>query len=288
MKKLIPALCMLLVAACLMGTSTYAWFAANLEVTASGMSVKAVSDGGLAIGIYTAFNQAPEDGAFKGAESVTNGWSNSGATAATVKPTSFTGAVSGSNYAAGNWVTSTANNPGLAASNGTYVTAIDNDTTWGATTGAEIFQHTKWQVKSLVEGKTYELKISGITVSGGTTTAGAAKNLEKSLRVLVKYDGKFFKFAPNCTPAEVAAAKFYSGTGTTLSDETNLVAGLKADGTAATISVVLGNISTTAQDVEVFIYYEGEDANCKSANAIDIKTLSVAITYATGNLVSGS
>lgn len=41
MKKLIPALCMLLVAAVLLGTSTYAWFSMNTQVTATGMSVTA-------------------------------------------------------------------------------------------------------------------------------------------------------------------------------------------------------------------------------------------------------
>ncbi len=40
-KKLIPALCMLLISAVLMGTSTYAWFSMNKTVTAEGMSVTA-------------------------------------------------------------------------------------------------------------------------------------------------------------------------------------------------------------------------------------------------------
>ena len=44
MKKLIPALCMLLIAACLMGTSTYAWFSMNDRVTAQGMTITAASD----------------------------------------------------------------------------------------------------------------------------------------------------------------------------------------------------------------------------------------------------
>ena len=48
-KKLIPALCMLLVAAMLMGTSTYAWFSMNTQVTATGMQVKAVAEDGLLI-----------------------------------------------------------------------------------------------------------------------------------------------------------------------------------------------------------------------------------------------
>ena len=43
-KKLIPALCMLLVAAVLMGTSTFAWFSMNDQVTATGMQVVVKSD----------------------------------------------------------------------------------------------------------------------------------------------------------------------------------------------------------------------------------------------------
>ena len=44
MKKLIPALCMLLVAAALLGTSTFAWFSMNREVQATGMQISANSD----------------------------------------------------------------------------------------------------------------------------------------------------------------------------------------------------------------------------------------------------
>lgn len=40
--KLIPAFCMLLISAMLMGTSTFAWFSMNTTVTATGMNVKAV------------------------------------------------------------------------------------------------------------------------------------------------------------------------------------------------------------------------------------------------------
>ena len=43
-KKLIPAFCLLLVSAVLMGTSTFAWFSMNKNVTATGMSVTAKSD----------------------------------------------------------------------------------------------------------------------------------------------------------------------------------------------------------------------------------------------------
>ena len=49
MKKLIPALCMLLVAAALLGTSTFAWFSMNTKVDATGMQVKATAASSLVI-----------------------------------------------------------------------------------------------------------------------------------------------------------------------------------------------------------------------------------------------
>ena len=52
-RKLIPALCMLLVSALFVGTSTYAWFSMNKEVTATNMQVTAKSDN-----IYLQIKQA--------------------------------------------------------------------------------------------------------------------------------------------------------------------------------------------------------------------------------------
>lgn len=49
MKKIIPSICMLLVTAVLMGTSTYAWFSMNKEVKAEGMKVSASTSANLII-----------------------------------------------------------------------------------------------------------------------------------------------------------------------------------------------------------------------------------------------
>ncbi|MDD7165800.1 MAG: hypothetical protein PUI31_03910 [Clostridia bacterium] len=40
-KKLIPALCMLLVSSVMLGSTTFAWFSMNRTVTATGMAIKA-------------------------------------------------------------------------------------------------------------------------------------------------------------------------------------------------------------------------------------------------------
>jgi hypothetical protein len=41
MKKLIPALALLIISAVVMSTASYAWFSMNTQVTATGMQVKA-------------------------------------------------------------------------------------------------------------------------------------------------------------------------------------------------------------------------------------------------------
>ena len=49
MRRMIPALCMLLVSAIMLTTASYAWFTMNDAVTASGMQIQAKSDGSLVI-----------------------------------------------------------------------------------------------------------------------------------------------------------------------------------------------------------------------------------------------
>lgn len=49
MKKLIPAICLLLISAVLLGTSTYAWFSMNTKVEATGMQVSAKAGPSLVI-----------------------------------------------------------------------------------------------------------------------------------------------------------------------------------------------------------------------------------------------
>ena len=49
MRKLIPAFSMLLVAAIMLSTATFAWFTMNESVTASGMEIQAKASGNLLI-----------------------------------------------------------------------------------------------------------------------------------------------------------------------------------------------------------------------------------------------
>ena len=51
MRRMIPALCMLLVSAIMLTTASYAWFTMSNEATATGMQVQAQSSGALVIGL---------------------------------------------------------------------------------------------------------------------------------------------------------------------------------------------------------------------------------------------
>ena len=66
MKKLIPALALLLVSAVMLGTSSFAWFSMNTQVTVSGMSVTAKVGSNLAISTDTLSSTAKKtDSDFK-------------------------------------------------------------------------------------------------------------------------------------------------------------------------------------------------------------------------------
>lgn len=62
MKKLIPAIVMLLVSAVVLSTASYAWFSTTQSVTAEGMSVKATAPSSILISGFTGDNTTTTDG----------------------------------------------------------------------------------------------------------------------------------------------------------------------------------------------------------------------------------
>ena len=308
MKKLIPALCMLLVAACLMGTSTYAWFAANTHVTADGMQVKAAADGGLAIATYTGVRGTAETAAnaaaptandFKAA--VTAGWANI-ANDATVKPTSNN---------KGTWFSAAASD----ASNyiGSNYQNVTSDTT-------SYYQKTKFQIKSLDQSADaeYTLKVTDVTVSLKEGETLSSEALNKSIRVAihVKATDQWYYFAPAYTST---AALYYTNSitfvdsteqakdadgnllyytdetkTTTTTTATAYIAYVKVPdrlqygvstnntitcGSTGLSTAIYGELDTTPIDIDVYVYYEGEDENCNSNNAANVNTLEVEIRF---------
>ena len=293
MKKLIPALCMLLVAACLMGTSTYAWFAAGTTVEATGMAIEATSSGGLAIAVPATKNAVLTAAKFASTSvDLTEGGWNNGATK--VAPTS-TGD--------GNvWYSAVADAADSYEADGSYSTVCSTATTSNDNEGAGNFYHTQLYVKTLnmdaqgvdtddtdgieLNGKTVSLFVQSVEVSGGGTN-----ELKAALRVAFVLDGQIVVFAPYQTTSSYVGNHVSNNA----KEADSKYDGFIASGTTATVGGVevttaTGNVTTaylgelTYGDtqyakVNMFIYYEGEDESCMSVNAINLAEVNVTVTF---------
>lgn len=236
MKKLIPALCMLLVAAALLGTSTYAWFSMNETVTANSMSVKAATQAGIVIsnaagGAYSATAEAAD----KSVKSLTPG----------------------STADLSTWYTSTSNDPAKANTGVAYTTATEN---------TNYVKYSFFIRSSAAEALAVEsLDVTSVTVTSAT------QQLSKALRVGVKIGTTTYIYAPvtgytGSYSVNGAAAAVKPLTSTTKSNFT-------------TVTSLPAN-TANGQQVDVYVWYEGEDAACISNNLVaDVETLAVSVVF---------
>lgn len=282
MLKLVPALCMLLISAMVLGTSTYAWFSMNTTVTARNMQVTAVSEGGIVIGAYT-YEQnnwvAPVPTAFKNiVDAAFPGMENGNLLSKTLVPTSTT--------KIDKWYHATSNDVNNYAATSEY-----SNISFAANNSTDYYLYNKFQIKSLEDSGSATsieraLYVSNITISGNTTSA----ELNKSLRVAVRVNGTTtYFFAPLYESiTENSSLYQYGIAGDATDPYRNNVAYL--NGTlviGATPNKLIASAigTTTPTEIEIFIYYEGEDENCMSINAVNIAKLNVSVSFST---VSGS
>jgi hypothetical protein len=280
MKKLIPALAMLLVAAALMGTSTYAWFSAGTTVTADGMKIKATSSGGLAIATSSTKNATLTDANFTSTTAnvaSATAWNN-GTT--TVSPVSTDGN--------DKWFTakSAAADDYRADSTGYNNFLSDSLSTAAGKTGVGYFHHSQVYVKTLnqnaVTGNTANLYVSQVTVSQGS----GGNELEDALRVAFKCGNNWVVFAPNRADARTEPAGNHVAVDSTDSSKfvsvaygTELVYGTVGTSTNALLANLTYGQNSYAQ-VDVYLYYEGEDANCKTVYAVNLADVTLTVEFA--------
>jgi len=283
-KKLIPAIAMLLLSAVLMATSSYAWFSMNTQVTATGMQVKAVAEDGILI-----------------SNSDKSAWTNEASAkvaTASLVPTSTAGTATPS------WVHNTSANADDAnadADNGYEELSIK----WTNTTFGEGFVDidggtanskdsneksyvllNEFYIKSsgdpitLGADKTYkDLYINDVTV----TSSASFLKVDNSLRVLVVVGSAAYIYAPVINQASGTTTLSYNFKGTATGHVAvtalNATAAAGYDKTTSTTSI--GNTDATAIKAQVYIYFEGEDVNCKSTNISGITTdnLSVSVNF---------
>lgn len=296
MRKLIPAFAMLMVSAIMLSTASFAWFSSNTKVTATGMQVQATSSGGLAIAVNATKDTAPADKSVYASSvnlATANEWTN-GSTR--IQPVS--------NHAGTNeWFTGKAGSVNASAVNNEGYTAVDLNAV-ASKDGLGYFYMTQFYVKSLSEAHTAgakgSLSVSQITVTNRSTT-GVGVNLEKSLRIAVQVGSTWLYFAPMATTgAVVTTFKYVEGAGVP-SDSDDLVANYTAselfigtvnagdanarDFAGATLmagGAGAGLVYDEPVRINVYVYYEGEDPNCTTSNAVDLKLLGINIEFTTG------
>ena len=267
-KQFLAAIAMVVVAAVALSSSTYAWFAANNKVTATGMQVQATAEGGIEI----AYVNSGTVGDY--ATTANAGMS----TAQTLYPTSTIATATDGSISSNWYHASAAVASAFGAKDGTYETLVLSagiDTT----TSKNYYVEKTFNIRSVSTTKlAKDLKVSGITVTG------ASDQLDNSLRVAVVSGTSVALYAPCYAVTEGGATSVSykvatavnSGTATMPTDN-NVTALFKNQVSG---NIVAGNIGAgdAGSNVKVYIWYEGEDTNHFSNNldsSIDSISLSV-------------
>lgn len=163
-KKIIPALCMLLISAVLMGTSTYAWFSMNTQVSVKGMQVTANSTN---LFLQISSSATYTDPATSVDYNETTGTK--------LKPA--TPVLAAENASIEKWQTATSNDPSKATSGADTTIA---DIVAGSLSEYVYSKELHFRIAPNSTATATNLVIAGVTMTGDNS-----KNLNKALRVAV-------------------------------------------------------------------------------------------------------
>lgn len=284
-RKLLGAIASLLLSAAMLSTSTYAWFTMNKEVEVRNLMVQAKAEGGLLISEtsgYTA-NDIWDDVANTVAEAETakvglyptstpnsTAWYH--ATSKTVNNAANATAGEASTQKSDGYnlleLTSSEIQAAVSGSNGKKdVFFVDSGETGYDENDAKYYVKYTYYLKTSTEGTTslglssgdQNVNISVVGVTGNETST----DLNKSIRVGIEIGGKFYIFAP----VSGATGSYYvnaAATATTAIDSSSSTHDTPM--TVATALSSLPGIKQTGTPVYIYLWYEGEDANCKSEN----------------------
>lgn len=250
-KKVVPALCALLVSAVMLGSSTYAWFSMNTQVTATGMNVTATSNS-----TYLVISDSTTlaDKASLDLSSVKG----------TLLPVSYTTTDITESDAtvvhANKWFTATGTNASDgSAKNGTKTELnLSENGTLTADETKQYYVVTSFYI-GLAQGSSAVETGKGIQADVKFNAANDS-NLHKCLTVKIVY-------GDNTLGADTTTQTYVYGAAN--GPVTKYSTDLQAD----TL------ITTKATKVTVYIYFDGADANCTTANAINLGKIQVDLTF---------
>jgi hypothetical protein len=308
MKKLLPAFAMLTVSAISLSSATYAWFTMNKSVEVTGMMLKAQAEKGILIN-----ELAATDGGTWSEAALAPSTVNALRPASTANFTNWWHANSKkTNTEAGVNAAGTAvdTDNTVAISSGVYYSDISDishsDTAAVADTNAasEVYyvDGTGTTADTYDNGEGYYVKYTyyiksssneALVVPAGQLKANVtatlqesqAQDLDKALRVGIKVntDAKATIFAP-VTGSTTGTYKVAGSTsGATFVEVTPYAADTDVAINAADVS--LPKVTAAGLPVYVYVWFEGEDVNCKSDNLsealnsyqIDIKFTDAAL-----------
>jgi hypothetical protein len=285
-RKLLGAVGMLSVSAAMLVSSTFAWFTMNKTVTAANMSVQAKAEGGLLISETSAATSEWDNIANTTADvtaakvalyptSTANGSTWYHATSKTANNAgNATAANSASTLKADGYTSLTLTSNELqAAASGTHgkkeVYYTDSGTEGYDTDDAKYYVKYTYYLKTSTEGATalgldkgnQNVAITQVTVE--PPASSVSTDLNKSLRIGIAIDGRFYIFAP----VEGATGTYWVAAGaksTTAIDS-------HSSATANNMQIPTGltsiaGVKGTPTEVNVYMWFEGEDVNCKSDN----------------------
>lgn len=269
-KQLFAAVAMVLVAAVALGSSTYAWFAANNEVTAEGMQLQAQGETGIVI---------------KSVENKQSKWATTASAAMSepvkLKPTSTQNLTS--------WWHAVSDEKDNAKAQQTAAKAYTDVTA----SKSDYVLMRSFYIRSAAEAvPVSDVKLAIKTVTAATVgSTKTSENLDKSIRVGIKLskggagtDGastEYYVYAPLADSEFSLVAKYDS-------DKT-LTEKVAADATKDQFA--LSGDAVPANDTgllaEIYMWFEGEDANCKSSNiTASLDNLKVSVVFTTASTTS--
>ena len=262
-KKIIPALCMLLVSAVLLGSSTYAWFSLNNKVTVTGMQVSTKVDNNLLIATSS-------EGTTKAAENTFGNALNQSITGK-LQPAST---VNGVNF----FYTNNAKADGDAIKN-SYSAVLDNKITIG-TKDYQAYAQQVFELKAInTSASAVDVKLSTLNLLYN----GSAITDEKAYRVAV-FCQELATGGNEYNAFGTAANSIF-----TIAGATNFTTGEAVNSTTTTAAVAYGtefkksvpDNSTAYYKITVRMWLEGEDTTCNNTKFMDLTgkwTLDLAFT----------
>ncbi len=267
-KQLVAAIAMVIVSAIALSSSTYAWFASNNRVMATGMVVQATAEGGIEIAYVE--DSAPGDYS----TSATAGMSS----AQVLYPTS-TVATAENDVITSDWYHASASvRTSSEARNGSY-TVLSLDADGKDTINRYYFIRKKFNVRSVSAAKpAANLKVSKVEVTG------IAQALSKALRVAIVNGDTKVIYAPvgyTKTASETGfsynVATAVNGAGEATMGTQNVTV-LYATEVSSVIAATVP--ASTGDNLNVYVWFEGEDTNHKSENLGDtLDSLSLTVHF---------